>query len=130
MDQIWTVRTFRLWEDIVQERTIRSSVRIGKLIFEVRHIASLNQEADEETTYKVIYLSRHGQGVHNLVSLVPLLSAHRVSSDSEKAEEKYGTPAWNCKWSLLETDGELVWVRPRAKLAKRGKARQSEDNLH
>jgi len=29
-----------------------------------------------------------------------------------QAEEKYGTPAWNRKWSLLEGDGELVWVSP------------------
>lgn len=29
------------------------------------------------------------------------------------AESYYGTPAWNCYWSLLNTDGNITWVRPR-----------------
>jgi hypothetical protein len=91
-----------------------------------RRIEELNESANEGTTYKVIWLARHGQGVHNVVcplhllhhillplssSLVPLLLVGGMETD-EKAEEKYGTRAWNRKWSLLEGDGELVWVSP------------------
>jgi hypothetical protein len=89
-----------------------------------RRIEELNGSADEGTTFKVIWLARHGQGVHNVVcplhllphillplscSLVPLLLVGGMETD-EQAEEKYGTRAWNRKWSLLEGDGELVWV--------------------
>lgn len=56
-----------------------------------RYITKLNREADEHTTYKVIYIARHGQGYHNV------------------AESLYGTPAWNCYWSLLGTDGNITW---------------------
>lgn len=57
-----------------------------------RFITSLNEDADEHTTYKVIFIARHGQGWHNV------------------AESQYGTPAWNCYWSLLDGDGKLTWV--------------------
>lgn len=57
----------------------------------VRHIKQLNRKADKYTTYKVIYIARHGQGYHNV------------------AESLYGTPAWNCYWSLLGTDGNITW---------------------
>ncbi|KDE09689.1 hypothetical protein MVLG_00093 [Microbotryum lychnidis-dioicae p1A1 Lamole] len=54
-------------------------------------IDKLNREADKQTTYKVVYLARHGQGYHNL------------------AESKYGTAAWDAYWSRLETDGNITW---------------------
>ncbi|KAK4055276.1 putative phosphoglycerate mutase pmu1 [Microbotryomycetes sp. JL201] len=56
-----------------------------------RHVERLNDEADDHTTYKVLYVARHGQGYHNV------------------AEIKYGTPAWNAYWSRLETDGDIRW---------------------
>lgn len=40
---------------------------------------------------KVFWLCRHGQGFHNL------------------AEAKYGTEAWDARWSLLNGDDELTW---------------------
>ncbi|BEJ15090.1 hypothetical protein CspHIS471_0408570 [Cutaneotrichosporon sp. HIS471] len=55
------------------------------------HVADLNRHADASTTYKVIYIARHGEGYHNV------------------AESHYGTPAWNCYWSLLNGDGNLTW---------------------
>ncbi|KLT44325.1 phosphoglycerate mutase-like protein [Cutaneotrichosporon oleaginosum] len=55
------------------------------------HITRLNKHADAHTTYKVLYVARHGEGTHNV------------------AEAHYGTPAWNCFWSLLPGDGELMW---------------------
>jgi hypothetical protein len=39
-----------------------------------RHIERLNDDADDGTAYKVIWLARHGQGVHNVVC--PLLPYH------------------------------------------------------
>lgn len=41
---------------------------------------------------KVLFIGRHGQGVHNV------------------AEAKYGTPAWNAKWAKLPGDGTLIWT--------------------
>lgn len=43
------------------------------------------------------------------------------------AESKYGTPLWDCDWSLKTTDGELVWG-PDARLTELGKgeARRAE----
>jgi hypothetical protein len=40
----------------------------------------------------VLYVARHGQGYHNV------------------AESQYGTPMWNCHWSLLNGDGKITWV--------------------
>jgi hypothetical protein len=40
---------------------------------DVRYIERLNDEADEGTTYKVLWLARHGQGVHNVVCPLHLL---------------------------------------------------------
>ncbi|KAF9226834.1 phosphoglycerate mutase-like protein [Gyrodon lividus] len=59
-------------------------------------IEQLNQAAAPGVQYKVIFLGRHGQGVHNV------------------AEAKYGTEAghrwaWDRYWSKLNGDGELVW---------------------
>ncbi|ORY73408.1 histidine phosphatase superfamily [Leucosporidium creatinivorum] len=51
----------------------------------------LNSQANKHTTYKVLYVARHGEGWHN------------------RAEEKYGTEEWNRRWSRLEGDGEMVW---------------------
>ncbi|SCZ90286.1 BZ3500_MvSof-1268-A1-R1_Chr1-3g01894 [Microbotryum saponariae] len=70
-------------------------------------IDKLNREADKQTTYKVVYLARHGQGYHNV------------------AESKYGTAAWDAYWSRLETDGNITWG-PDPPLTPLGR-RQAED---
>jgi broad specificity phosphatase PhoE len=54
----------------------------------------LNQAADKNTQYKVIYMARHGEGFHNA------------------AETKYGTPAWNCYYGQLDGDGTWYWNDP------------------
>jgi hypothetical protein len=41
------------------------------------HIIHLNNGSDERTSYKVLFLARHGEGYHNL------------------AEAFYGTEAWD-----------------------------------
>ncbi|KAI5478262.1 phosphoglycerate mutase family protein [Pseudohyphozyma bogoriensis] len=56
-----------------------------------KKVEQLNRESDEYTAYKLMYLARHGEGYHNL------------------AQSTYGTPAWNCYWSLQTTDGNITW---------------------
>lgn len=57
----------------------------------ITHIQQVNQDADSFTSYKVLFLGRHGEGYHNV------------------AEAKYGSKAWDDYWSKLNGDGELVW---------------------
>ncbi|KAF8841585.1 phosphoglycerate mutase-like protein [Paxillus ammoniavirescens] len=54
-------------------------------------IKQLNKAAAPGVQYKVFFLGRHGQGVHNV------------------AEAKYGTGDWVRYWAKLNGDGELVW---------------------
>lgn len=55
----------------------------------------LNQEASNGTRYILVYIARHGEGWHN------------------RAVRKYGTKDWDCYWSTLDGDGEIVWADPR-----------------
>ena len=41
------------------------------------YVSTLNRESGRHVQYKVLYMGRHGEGVHNV------------------AEAYYGTPAWN-----------------------------------
>ncbi|KAK4057644.1 putative phosphoglycerate mutase pmu1 [Microbotryomycetes sp. JL221] len=60
--------------------------------FNFQHkISMLNQQADQHTIYKVLFVARHGQGYHNV------------------AEAKYGTRPWNEYWSRIEGDGNITW---------------------
>ncbi|KAF8465357.1 histidine phosphatase superfamily [Kalaharituber pfeilii] len=53
------------------------------------------------TRYKVLFLSRHGQGYHNA------------------AEAHFGTNAWECYWAMQGTNGTHEWG-PDAKLTPHG----------
>lgn len=55
-------------------------------------VISLNCESAANVQYKVLFLGRHGQGVHNV------------------AEKMYGTPIWDSHWSKLDGNGTLYWV--------------------
>ncbi|OJJ48743.1 hypothetical protein ASPZODRAFT_62658 [Penicilliopsis zonata CBS 506.65] len=57
-----------------------------------QHIRQLNAESDATTSYRVLFLGRHGQGYHNV------------------AEDFYGTEAWDCYWSLQEGDEKGTWI--------------------
>ena len=57
-----------------------------------RQVSSLNLHAPHDTEYKVLYMGRHGDGFHN------------------DAQAYYGTPAWNCYYSLLDGNGTTVWA--------------------
>ncbi|PYH92179.1 phosphoglycerate mutase-like protein [Aspergillus ellipticus CBS 707.79] len=56
-----------------------------------RQVLALNRDAPSNVAYKVLFLGRHGQGWHNV------------------AEEYYGTPAWNCYYSLLPGNATTTW---------------------
>ncbi|KOC07811.1 hypothetical protein AFLA70_311g001220 [Aspergillus flavus AF70] len=64
------------------------------------YIRELNTENPDRVTYKVLYLTRHGLGVHNVF------------------EAKVGKEAWNSYWSHLDGDGTVSWVD--AKLTEAG----------
>jgi broad specificity phosphatase PhoE len=61
---------------------------VAKFAHEVHR---LNKQASYNVDYKVLFLGRHGEGWHNA------------------AETFYGTPAWNCYWSLLQGNGTAYW---------------------
>ncbi|KAI6821252.1 phosphoglycerate mutase-like protein [Hortaea werneckii] len=51
----------------------------------------LNNQAPLNTVYKVLFMGRHGEGFHNA------------------AQDYYGTPAWNCYWSLKNGNETVSW---------------------
>lgn len=67
------------------------------------HIKKLNEDADEQTTYKVVFIARHGQGYHNVVS--PPVPAFSSASNSWLAdlrprastEPQHGTATGVCR---------------------------------
>ncbi|KAF8524455.1 histidine phosphatase superfamily [Gautieria morchelliformis] len=64
-------------------------------------IMDLNKTAPNETTYRVLYLGRHGQGFHNV------------------AETLYGSHEWNRHWAKLNGDKNMTWG-PDPKLTELG----------
>ncbi|KAJ4488472.1 histidine phosphatase superfamily [Lentinula aciculospora] len=54
-------------------------------------VRTMNEKADDQTSYKVFILGRHGEAFHNV------------------GEAKYGTQAWDDYWSKLNGDGEIIW---------------------
>lgn len=63
-------------------------------------LAAMNRDASKHTSYRVLFLARHGQGFHNV------------------AEVYYGTELWNSYWSKLDGNGTIVWAD--AKLTDQG----------
>ncbi|KAM0334499.1 hypothetical protein ACHAQA_001528 [Verticillium albo-atrum] len=57
----------------------------------VAHISHLNSESSDDVVYKVLYLTRHGLGFHNV------------------QEAKVGAPEWDRYWSRLDGDGTVIW---------------------
>ncbi|KAK3686399.1 putative phosphoglycerate mutase pmu1 [Vermiconidia calcicola] len=72
-----------------------------------KYVGHIVESSPDGTTYKVIYLGRHGEGYHNV------------------GEAKYGTKAWDDYWSKLDGNGEIIWDD--AHLTDRGK-QQALDN--
>ncbi|TVY39802.1 putative phosphoglycerate mutase [Lachnellula occidentalis] len=55
-------------------------------------VDTLNVRSGKDVDYKILFLGRHGEGYHNV------------------AESYYGTPAWNCYWSIRDGNGTSVWA--------------------
>ncbi|KAG8909604.1 hypothetical protein FRC01_006838 [Tulasnella sp. 417] len=64
-------------------------------------IKKMNKRSDENTTYKVLFLGRHGEGYHNL------------------GLNYYGEKEWDRKWGRLNGNGTITWG-PDAKLTPHG----------
>ncbi|KAI0137480.1 histidine phosphatase superfamily [Xylariales sp. AK1849] len=71
------------------------------------HVKRLNRDAPNGVSYKVLFVTRHGQGIHNVM------------------ETKVGTAAWESHWALLDGDGTVVWAD--ADLTETGE-QQARDN--
>ncbi|KAB8298270.1 hypothetical protein EYC80_002002 [Monilinia laxa] len=57
-----------------------------------RYVESLNKNASSTVNYKVLFLARHGEGFHNA------------------AETYYGTPNWDCYYSLVDGNATVTWA--------------------
>lgn len=57
-----------------------------------RQVSYFNLHASRDTEYKVLYMGRHGDGYHN------------------DAQAYYGTPAWNCYYSIRDGNSSVVWA--------------------
>jgi len=68
-----------------------------------------HEEHAHDSKYKVFFVGRHGEGWHNV------------------AEAKYGTALWDSYWSLLNTDGQIVWG-PDPKLTPLGESQAKAVN--
>ncbi|KAH6682248.1 putative phosphoglycerate mutase [Plectosphaerella plurivora] len=78
------------WPGNVSQSTSDDSKTSWELLAD--HVARLNQAASGSTKYKVLFVTRHGQGYHNTM------------------EAKVGTEAWDNHWSKLDGDGTVVWA--------------------
>ncbi|KAJ5925652.1 hypothetical protein N7454_008291 [Penicillium verhagenii] len=75
----------------------------------IQSINELNNLGGASVQYKVLFLGRHGQGVHNV------------------AETRYGTAAWDAYWSLLDGDEYGNWVDARLTDLGRGQAKTAQE---
>ena len=57
-----------------------------------REVSLLNRDAPRGVEYKVLYMGRHGDGFHN------------------DAQAYYGTPAWNCYYSIRDGNSTITWA--------------------
>ncbi|CAH6721312.1 putative probable phosphoglycerate mutase ARB_03491 [[Candida] jaroonii] len=73
-----------------------------------KDLKSLNENADDNVCYKLIFCSRHGQGYHNTIV------------------DKYGFDEWNRYWHKQTHDGDIEFG-PDAMLTERG-IKQAEEN--
>ena len=55
-------------------------------------LSTLQVNASRDVQYKLLFMGRHGEGFHNA------------------AESYYGTPAWNCYYSILNGNATTTWA--------------------
>ncbi|KAH8765310.1 histidine phosphatase superfamily [Diaporthe sp. PMI_573] len=82
-----------------KDSTDASEASPGWALF-ARHVQHLNDKADTGVAYKVLFVVRHGRGVHNVVM------------------EEVGSAEWKSHWSKLDGDGTRTWFDP--ELVKEG----------
>ncbi|KIO29220.1 hypothetical protein M407DRAFT_171552 [Tulasnella calospora MUT 4182] len=68
-----------------------------------KKIQKLNKKSDSDTSYKVLFLGRHGEGFHNV------------------GMDYYGQDEWDRKWGRKNGNGTITWG-PDAQLTDRGVA--------
>ena len=73
------------------------------------YLASLNRDAPADTTYRLLFLGRHGQGYHNV------------------GESYYGTTMWDCYWSTLDGNKTVSWSDARLTNLGKGQAQEAHD---
>lgn len=73
------------------------------------HLATLNAGAPPSTSYRVLFLGRHGQGYHNV------------------AESFYSTVAWDCYYSTLDGNGTVTWKDAHLTPTGQGQARTASE---
>ncbi|EWC44864.1 hypothetical protein DRE_00923 [Drechslerella stenobrocha 248] len=56
-----------------------------------RHVDRLNRDSGRNVEYRLLFIGRHSEGYHNA------------------QESNVGTPAWNCYWAELYTNGTAIW---------------------
>ncbi|KAI9831693.1 MAG: hypothetical protein M1819_004759 [Sarea resinae] len=56
------------------------------------YVQQLNKLSKDDVRYKLLYMGRHGEGVHNV------------------AESYYGTTAWNDYWAKEDGNGTTTWA--------------------
>ncbi|KAJ5645082.1 hypothetical protein N7507_011093 [Penicillium longicatenatum] len=75
----------------------------------IQSINELNNLGEGSVQYKVLFLGRHGEGIHNV------------------AERRYGKAAWDSYWSLLDGDQYGNWVDARLTDLGRSQARTAHN---
>ena len=71
----------------------------------MRYVRHLEATSAKDTTYKLLYLGRHGEGFHNV------------------AEAYYGTKDWDDYWSKLDGNGTIFWFDAHLTETGKGQAR-------
>ncbi|KAL6715772.1 putative phosphoglycerate mutase pmu1 [Lecanora helva] len=56
-----------------------------------QQVSDLNHAASPDVEYKLLFMGRHGDGYHN------------------DAQAFYGTPAWNCYYSIRDGNATVTW---------------------
>ncbi|KAL9054491.1 MAG: hypothetical protein Q9162_004137 [Coniocarpon cinnabarinum] len=66
------------------------------------------QKGDPDAEYKVLFLARHGEGVHNERET---LANKQDADDEEKGirEKEAKTSTWNINWAFRTGDGQHTW---------------------
>ncbi|RDW76421.1 histidine phosphatase family protein [Aspergillus mulundensis] len=87
----YTSHNFGLLDRTYESDTLHPSKNLTQWQRFHAQLQYLNAQAPAHVQYKLLFLGRHGEGWHNA------------------AEDYYGTPAWNCYWSLLTGNGTATW---------------------